>query len=157
MCGPRGCCSSTGADVIVSDDGLQHLALARDFEIAVVDGDRGFGNGYLLPAGPLREPPERLASVDAVVINGEGMARRRGRERRGRSTFTMRLRASGLQLACDGAAAECRSRVSPAGGCMPSPVSAIRERFFAQLRAAGLEVHRAPVSRTTIAIRSAGA
>jgi tetraacyldisaccharide 4'-kinase len=54
-------------DVIVADDGLQHYALARDVEIAVVDGDRGLGNGHLLPAGPLREPPARLASVDAVV------------------------------------------------------------------------------------------
>ncbi|HEV7986803.1 MAG TPA: tetraacyldisaccharide 4'-kinase, partial [Steroidobacteraceae bacterium] len=61
-----------GVDVIVSDDGLQHLALARNFEIAVIDGERGFGNGYLLPAGPLREPRARIDSVDAVVINGEG-------------------------------------------------------------------------------------
>lgn len=56
--------------VILSDDGLQHYALARDLEIALVDGARGFGNGALMPAGPLREPPSRLASVDAVVING---------------------------------------------------------------------------------------
>jgi tetraacyldisaccharide 4'-kinase len=56
-------------DVIVSDDGLQHYALARDFEIAVVDSARGLGNGLMLPAGPLREPPSRLREVDAVVIN----------------------------------------------------------------------------------------
>jgi tetraacyldisaccharide 4'-kinase len=55
-------------DVIVTDDGLQHYALARDIEICVVDG-RGFGNGFLLPAGPLREPPSRLSSVDAVVTH----------------------------------------------------------------------------------------
>ena len=54
-------------DVIVADDGLQHYALARDVELAVVDATRGLGNGLLLPAGPLREPPWRLASVDAVV------------------------------------------------------------------------------------------
>lgn len=59
-----------GVDVIVSDDGLQHYGLARDFEIAVVDAGRGLGNGLLLPAGPLREPVSRLASVDAIVING---------------------------------------------------------------------------------------
>lgn len=58
-------------DVIVCDDGLQHYALARDIEIAVVDGQRGLGNGKLLPAGPLREPPTRLRSVNHVVINGE--------------------------------------------------------------------------------------
>ncbi len=56
-------------DVIVTDDGLQHYALARDIEICVVDG-RGFGNGFLMPAGPLREPPSRLSSVDAVVTHG---------------------------------------------------------------------------------------
>jgi tetraacyldisaccharide 4'-kinase len=58
-------------DVILADDGLQHLALARDMEIVVVDGRRGFGNGRLLPAGPLREPLSRLAEVDAVVVNGD--------------------------------------------------------------------------------------
>lgn len=57
-------------DVIVADDGLQHYALARDLEVVVVDGRRGFGNGLLLPAGPLREARSRLASVDAVVVNG---------------------------------------------------------------------------------------
>jgi tetraacyldisaccharide 4'-kinase len=56
-------------DVILTDDGLQHYALARDIEICVVDG-RGFGNGFLQPAGPLREPPSRLSSVDAVVTHG---------------------------------------------------------------------------------------
>ncbi|MBX3650582.1 MAG: tetraacyldisaccharide 4'-kinase [Burkholderiales bacterium] len=57
-------------NVILSDDGLQHYRLARDFEIAVIDGARGIGNGWPLPAGPLREPSSRLAGVDAVVING---------------------------------------------------------------------------------------
>ncbi len=60
-----------GVDVILSDDGLQHYRLARDFEIAVIDGARGLGNGWPLPAGPLRESPSRLAEVDAVVINGD--------------------------------------------------------------------------------------
>jgi tetraacyldisaccharide 4'-kinase len=56
--------------VIISDDGLQHYALGRDVEILVVDGERRFGNGLCLPAGPLREPQERLATVDWVVANG---------------------------------------------------------------------------------------
>lgn len=56
--------------VLISDDGLQHDALARQMEIAVVDGVRRFGNGLLLPAGPLREFPGRLSAVDAVVCNG---------------------------------------------------------------------------------------
>lgn len=57
-------------DVVISDDGLQHYALARDVEIVVLDGDRGIGNGWCLPAGPLREPKERLQSVDLVIANG---------------------------------------------------------------------------------------
>ncbi|MGB0664983.1 MAG: tetraacyldisaccharide 4'-kinase [Pontibacterium sp.] len=57
-------------DVIISDDGLQHYALGRDIEIAVVDGQRGFGNQALLPAGPLREPLERLHRCQFVVQNG---------------------------------------------------------------------------------------
>ena len=61
----------TDCDVILSDDGLQHYALSRDIEIAVIDGERRFGNGYCLPAGPLREPIERLNSVDFVIVNGE--------------------------------------------------------------------------------------
>ena len=56
-----------GAHVILSDDGLQHYDLPRDFEVAVIDADRGLGNGWLLPVGPLREPRERLASVDFVL------------------------------------------------------------------------------------------
>jgi tetraacyldisaccharide 4'-kinase len=73
-------------DVLVSDDGLQHYALARDIEIAVIDGERRFGNGLLLPSGPLREPRSRLASVDAVVVNGGHADTRWGREQ-----FAMRL------------------------------------------------------------------
>lgn len=59
-------------DVLLSDDGLQHYRLRRDFEIAVIDAERKFGNGFLLPAGPLREPSGRLASVDALVCHGAG-------------------------------------------------------------------------------------
>jgi tetraacyldisaccharide 4'-kinase len=61
-----------GAEVIVCDDGLQHVRLARDFEIAVVDGARGLGNRWLLPAGPLREPARELESVHAVVVTARG-------------------------------------------------------------------------------------
>ena len=59
-----------GADLVIADDGLQRLSLPRELELCVVDGARGFGNGRLLPAGPLREPVERLQTVDAVVSNG---------------------------------------------------------------------------------------
>jgi tetraacyldisaccharide 4'-kinase len=56
--------------VLISDDGLQHYALERAVELVVLDGERGCGNGMLLPAGPLREPLDRLAEVDALIING---------------------------------------------------------------------------------------
>ena len=59
-----------GADLVIADDGLQHYALARDYEICVVDGARGLGNGAVLPAGPLREPVSRIGEVDQVLLNG---------------------------------------------------------------------------------------
>ncbi|RFF31504.1 tetraacyldisaccharide 4'-kinase [Wenzhouxiangella sediminis] len=59
---------SGGADVVLSDDGLQHPRLPRSYEICVVDGLRGLGNGRLLPAGPLRQPVDRLDSVDQVLV-----------------------------------------------------------------------------------------
>jgi tetraacyldisaccharide 4'-kinase len=57
-------------DVLIADDGLQHYRLARDVEVAVVDAGLGFGNGCMLPSGPLREPVSRLRGVDALVVNG---------------------------------------------------------------------------------------
>jgi len=57
-------------DLVLSDDGLQHYRLARDLELVLIDAARGLGNRRCLPAGPLREPAERLASVDAVLYNG---------------------------------------------------------------------------------------
>jgi len=56
-------------DVILSDDGIQHYRLKRDVEVLVIDGTRGFGNGYLLPAGPLRELKHKLNDVDVIVCN----------------------------------------------------------------------------------------
>jgi len=58
-------------DLIISDDGLQHYHLQRNIEIVVIDGERGFGNTQLLPAGPLREPISRLKNVDLVLVNGK--------------------------------------------------------------------------------------
>jgi len=60
--------AAEGAEIVVCDDGLQHLRLGRDYEIAVVDAARGLGNGQLLPAGPLREPSGRLGRVGALVL-----------------------------------------------------------------------------------------
>lgn len=60
----------SNCDIVICDDGLQHYRLARDIEIAIVDGERRFGNHCLLPAGPLRESVKRLNQVDWVIVNG---------------------------------------------------------------------------------------
>ncbi len=124
-----------GVDVVVCDDGLQHLRLARDVEIAVVDGQRGLGNGRCLPAGPLREPATRLDTVDAVVVNG-GVARRPGNLR-------MRLAPSGV-LRVDGSD---ERRLEEFAGQTVNAVAGIGnpQRFFAQLREAGIDVIEHPL------------
>jgi tetraacyldisaccharide 4'-kinase len=121
---------NAGCDVVVSDDGLQHYALARDCEIVVIDGDRRFGNGWLLPAGPLREAPARLGSADAVVVNG-GRALLDG-------AFSMRLEAKNAVGVAGGSAApldEFAGRSVHAIAGIGNP-----ERFFNMLRAHGIEV-----------------
>jgi tetraacyldisaccharide 4'-kinase len=112
-------------DLVICDDGLQHYALARDFEIAVED-ERGYGNGLLLPAGPLREPPSR--QVDATVVNGAPA--RSG-------AFAMRLEPAGLRGVRDprrtaDADALGRQRLHAVAG-IGNPA-----RFFATLGSLGL-------------------
>ncbi|SEF98834.1 tetraacyldisaccharide 4'-kinase [Marinobacterium lutimaris] len=68
----RALLDTADVDIVISDDGLQHYRLGRDLELAVVDAARGLGNARCLPAGPLREPPERLNEVDRVILNGQG-------------------------------------------------------------------------------------
>lgn len=115
-------------DVLVLDDGLQHYRLGRDIEIAVVDA-RGFGNGFLLPAGPLREPPSRLRSVDAVVAHGTSAVR----------GYAMQL--AGDRLCRLDNASECR-KASEFAGRRVHAVAGIGDpgRFFAGLTRAGLDV-----------------
>ena len=131
---------AAGAAVVIADDGLQHLRLARDAEIALVDAQRGFGNGALLPAGPLREPAARLESVSAVVWNGEGFGPQT-EERRGRPALRMRL--AGSELAAVGAVGVIGTRCALASFA-GQPVHAVAgignpQRFFAMLRTAGLQ------------------
>lgn len=125
-------------DVILSDDGLQHYALARDFEIAVIDGERGFGNGWLLPAGPLREPVERIDAVDSIVVKGEASAL----PMPGAVRMTLEL---------GDAVALPEGERRPLASFRGAPVHAVAgignpEGFFVALREAGLEViaHPAP-------------
>ena len=61
--------NQTSCDIIISDDGLQHHALKKDIEIIMIDGERQLGNGWCLPAGPLREPLKKLSKVDFIVFN----------------------------------------------------------------------------------------
>ena len=133
-----------GAEVVVCDDGLQHLRLARDYEVAVVDAQRGLGNGQLLPAGPLREPPARLESVDAVVFTERGMPVHPVRVLRRPLTVAARLSlgdavnvGSGERRALD----SFRGRVVHAVAGIGHP-----EAFFAALRVAGLEVAAHPLA-----------
>ena len=121
-------------DVILSDDGLQHLRLARDVEIVVVDGVRRHGNGRCLPAGPLREPLSRLASVDLVVANG-------GEARQGE--LAMQLVAGDATSLADSGTTR---PLDAFRGLAVHAVCAIghAERFFRTLEAHGLTIVRHP-------------
>lgn len=68
--GAKSLLKRSNCNIVISDDGLQHLSFGRDIEIVVVDGERRFGNNFCLPAGPLREPVSRLNSVDFVISKG---------------------------------------------------------------------------------------
>jgi tetraacyldisaccharide 4'-kinase len=128
-----------GCDVIVSDDGLQHLRLAADYRIVVVDGARGFGNRRVLPAGPLREPLAGLACADAIIVNGAApdAAQLHG-ARAGTPLLEMRLvpaHAVGLVSGARRPLTEFRA----------TPVHAVAGighpgRFFHMLRGIGLQV-----------------
>jgi tetraacyldisaccharide 4'-kinase len=124
-------------DVLISDDGLQHYRLDRRVEIAVFDR-RGAGNGYLLPAGPLREPLRRLAKVTAVVLNGGGALADTTAP-----CFSMRLAGQRFvalddpRKTCSAADLHGRPLHAVAGIGDPS-------RFFSQLAALGLEFSEHP-------------
>jgi tetraacyldisaccharide 4'-kinase len=121
-----------GVQLIIADDGLQHYALQRDMEIAVLDGARGFGNGRLLPAGPLREPAGRLRQASLVVQNGGDQLRVEG-------ALRMQLRGETLQPVSGHGAAVALNSLA---GRSVHAVAAIGnpERFFEFLRAGGLKL-----------------
>ncbi|MEO7066025.1 MAG: tetraacyldisaccharide 4'-kinase [Rhodanobacter sp.] len=116
-------------NVVVADDGLQHYALARDVEICVIDGVRRFGNGGLLPVGPLREPLRRLARVNFRVCNG-GTAEA--------GEYAMRLD-GGIAVSLGGGS---QQSLASFNGQRVHGVAAIGnpQRFFDSLRAVGMEV-----------------
>jgi tetraacyldisaccharide 4'-kinase len=119
--------NQSDCNVILSDDGLQHYALNRDIEIAVIDGSRRFGNGYCLPAGPLREPVARLNEVDFIVVNGE-----KSKE----NEFSMQMQGG---LAVNLVSGEKKSlQEFTTCGCHAIAGIGNPERFFKQLELAGL-------------------
>lgn len=134
-----------GADVVIADDGLQHLRLARDCEIVVVDGARGFGNGRLLPGGPLREPISRIHSAAVVVVNGTP-------EHASLLTGEGRLSPAALQMSLFGGNAHrLDGLASPQplehfSGRRVHAVAGIGnpQRFFRDLRARGMDVIEHP-------------
>jgi tetraacyldisaccharide 4'-kinase len=121
----------TECDILVCDDGLQHYALRRDLEIAVVDGDRRFGNGRCLPAGPLREPASRLRSVDMVVANS----------RAGRHEFLMEYEPQPLRALADESR---RMDIEALRGRRVHAVAGIGNpaRFFSYLRSRNVDIIR---------------
>jgi tetraacyldisaccharide 4'-kinase len=135
-----------GVDVIVSDDGLQHLRLARDCEIVVIDGTRGFGNGRMLPAGPLREPVSHVADADVIVING--VAEHSSLRRVGLASMDEAIKTRALQMTLlPGDAVRLDGREPPRSletfrGRSVHAVAGIGNpaRFFRDLRARGLDV-----------------
>jgi len=125
-----------GAQLLIADDGLQHLRLARAVEIALIDAQRGLGNRTLLPAGPLRESASRLASVSAVVLTGTGT----GADDLALAA-PLRMQLAGELLQAVNGAALDRTLGSFAGQCVHA-VAGIGnpERFFTALRSAGLRI-----------------
>jgi len=124
---------NTECDLVISDDGLQHYALGRDMEIAVLDGVRGLGNGQFLPAGPLREGPERLNEVDWIIINGGDLKLEQDTQR-------MQLKPSQLVNLSTG-------RVKPVDALVSEDVHAMAgignpERFFTTLEKLGYRLQR---------------
>lgn len=129
-----------GCDVVICDDGLQHYRLARDIEIEVVDGRRRYGNGQLLPAGPLRELPERGARCDFRVVNisQANVASGVGGGETGFGEWPMRLIADQVQPVLGGRS----RRLGAYSGQRVHAVAGIGdpERFFAMLRGFGIAV-----------------
>jgi tetraacyldisaccharide 4'-kinase len=129
---------SAGANVVISDDGLQHLRLHRDCEVVVVDPALAFGNGHCLPAGPLREPLARLRSVDAVVSVSRTDGHVLPDFASGTPDYVARLR---LGHAINLATGERRPLTAFTGAKVRAVAGVGRpEAFFSGLRAAGLDI-----------------
>ncbi|TMP55609.1 tetraacyldisaccharide 4'-kinase [Pseudoalteromonas sp. S1612] len=108
-------------DVIISDDGMQHYKMARSIECCIVDSERKFGNGFLMPAGPLRETVSRLNSVDLVIENGS------------EHEFSYRLQPSIIKRVADNTEITTAIETAHAVSAIGNP-----QRFEASLKAQGI-------------------
>lgn len=133
-----------GADIVLCDDGLQHLALVRDCEIVVIDGQRGFGNGSLLPRGPLRESPRRLRRVNAVVVNGALKPGFHLPKFVSSTHFTMKLRPGDARPVAGGGSLRALSSFRGSGVHAVAGIGNPR-RFFDMLRETGLTLYEHPM------------
>jgi tetraacyldisaccharide 4'-kinase len=142
---------AAGVDVLLADDGLQHLPLPRCFELVLVEAERGFGNGYLLPAGPLREPVSRLARVDALVVLGAAELALALPPGAAPARYRMQLQGEWLRPLAQAGTAEqggARLALGSFAGRRVHAVAGIGnpQRFFAQLRAAGVQPIEHPLA-----------
>lgn len=148
------------AALVLSDDGLQHYRLARDIEVAVVDGTRGLGNGWVLPAGPLREPVTRLNAVDCIVVNKtasttrlaprdsepeEWLMQLRANSNTAPPIFEMRYGAERFVSVLDGAERKLADLIEQSSRQRVVAVAGIGfpARFFAHLMSLGVRVQAA--------------
>lgn len=126
----RALLAHSNCDIVLSDDGMQHYALGRDIEIAVIDGVRRHGNGLCLPGGPLREPVSRLRDADVVICNGGSP---------GTKEFAMSLQGESLVNLQDPFRTQ-RLAVMTRGEVVAVAGIGNPGRFFGLLRSAGLQV-----------------
>lgn len=120
--------NDTDCNIIIADDGLQHYRLQRDIEIVIVDASREFGNGFCLPAGPLREPISRLENVDFAVYNGQS-----------NHDYSMQLSHKAAIQLIDQAQ---QKNITDFAGQRVHAIAGIGnpQRFFTQLRQANIDV-----------------
>jgi tetraacyldisaccharide 4'-kinase len=126
---------SQGASMILMDDGFQNPAIAKDASLIVIDGERGLGNGYVFPAGPLRAPlPAQIERTDALIVVGDGSAAKAvaaAIAARGKPVLSAHLKPD------DASVASLRGKRTLAFAGIGDPI-----RFFKTLRARGIEVVR---------------
>ena len=127
-------------DVVVSDDGMQHYKLPRDIQIAVIDQTRQLGNGWCLPAGPMREPKKRLEQCDFIVVNGSDL------DTKNKQQYTTNVPEFGMQLSGTRLINLKTKQEKPLTEFVDKTLNAVSgignpQRFFMALQSAGLTIN----------------